>query len=54
MGCAQRTRRLTAGEVVVVNEATGAAGRLTVQIAKYMGARKVIATDRNREMLDHG
>jgi NADPH:quinone reductase-like Zn-dependent oxidoreductase len=42
---------LTAGEVVLVNGATGAAGRLAVQIAKYLGARKVIATGRNGEVL---
>jgi NADPH:quinone reductase-like Zn-dependent oxidoreductase len=44
--------RLAAGEVVLVNGATGAAGRLAVQIAKHMGARKVIATGRNREVLN--
>lgn len=39
------------GETVLVNGATGTAGRLAVQIAKYMGARKVIATGRNTEAL---
>lgn len=43
--------RLTAGESVLVNGATGTAGRLAVQIAKYMGARKVVATGRNTEIL---
>jgi NADPH:quinone reductase-like Zn-dependent oxidoreductase len=43
--------RLTTGETVLVNGATGAAGRLAVQIAKYMGARKVVATGRNTEAL---
>ncbi len=43
--------KLTAGETVLVNGATGAAGRLAVQIAKYMGARKVMATGRNAEAL---
>jgi NADPH:quinone reductase-like Zn-dependent oxidoreductase len=43
--------KLTAGETVLVNGATGAAGRLAVQIAKYMGARKVVATGRNAEAL---
>jgi len=43
--------RLTAGETVLVNGATGTAGRLAVQIAKYMGARKVVATGRNPEVL---
>jgi NADPH:quinone reductase-like Zn-dependent oxidoreductase len=39
--------RLTTGEIVLVNGATGTAGRLAVQIAKFMGARKVVATGRN-------
>jgi len=43
--------RLAAGETVLVNGATGTAGRLAVQIAKHMGARKVVATGRNEEAL---
>jgi len=43
--------RLAAGETVLVNGATGTAGRLAVQIAKYMGAKKIIATGRNIEVL---
>ena len=43
--------KLTAGETVLVNGATVTAGRLAVQIAKYMGARKVVATGRNAEAL---
>lgn len=43
--------RLKAGETVLVNGATGTAGRLAVQIAKHMGAGKVIATGRDREAL---
>jgi len=43
--------RLKAGECVLVNGATGAAGRLAVQIAKHLGAKKVIATGRNAEAL---
>jgi len=39
------------GETVLVNGATGTAGRLAVQIAKYMGAKKVVATGRNAEAL---
>jgi NADPH:quinone reductase-like Zn-dependent oxidoreductase len=43
--------KLAAGETVLVNGATGTAGRLAVQIAKYMGARKVVATGRNAEAM---
>ena len=39
--------KLQAGETVLVNGATGAAGRLAVQIARHLGAKKVIATGRN-------
>jgi NADPH:quinone reductase-like Zn-dependent oxidoreductase len=43
--------KLKAGETVLVNGATGTAGRLAVQIARHLGARKVIATARNPEAL---
>jgi len=43
--------RLKAGETVLVNGATGTAGRLAVQIARHLGARKVIATGRNAQSL---
>ena len=43
--------RLKAGETVLVNGATGTAGRLAVQIAKHLGAKKVIATGRNVDAL---
>ncbi len=42
---------LQPGETVLVNGATGSAGRLAVQIAKLLGAKKVIATGRNAEAL---
>jgi len=43
--------KLTAGETVLVNGATGTAGRLAVQIARHLGAAKVIATGRNADAL---
>jgi NADPH:quinone reductase-like Zn-dependent oxidoreductase len=43
--------RLAPGETVMVNGATGTSGRLAVQIAKYLGAKKVIATGRNAAAL---
>jgi NADPH:quinone reductase-like Zn-dependent oxidoreductase len=43
--------KLKAGETVLVNGATGTAGRLAVQIAKHLGAGKVIAVGRNAEAL---
>jgi NADPH:quinone reductase-like Zn-dependent oxidoreductase len=44
--------QLKAGETVLVNGATGTAGRVAVQLAKYFGARKVIATGRNESALE--
>ena len=43
--------RLVAGETVLVNGATGAAGTLAVRIAKFFGAKKVIAAGRDAEAL---
>ena len=43
--------KLKAGETVLINGATGSAGRLAVQIAKHFGAKRVIATGRNPEAL---
>jgi NADPH:quinone reductase-like Zn-dependent oxidoreductase len=43
--------KLRASETVLVNGGTGTAGRLAVQIAKYMGAGKVVVTGRNAAAL---
>ena len=45
--------RLIAGENVLINGATGAAGRLAVQIARHLGAKRVIATGRDVAALEH-
>lgn len=39
--------KFVAGETVLINGATGTSGRLAVQIAKHLGASRVIATGRN-------
>lgn len=44
--------QLKAGETVLINGATGIAGRLAVQIAKFMGAAKVVATGRDEAALE--
>ncbi len=43
--------KLAPGENVLINGATGSAGRLAVQAAKYLGAKKVVATGRDAESL---
>lgn len=43
--------RLQPSETVLVNGATGGAGRLAVQLAKHLGAGKVIGTGRNENEL---
>jgi NADPH:quinone reductase-like Zn-dependent oxidoreductase len=43
---------LVAGETVLVNGATGTAGRIAVQLARHLGAAKVIATGRNLQELE--
>lgn len=43
--------RLQTGETVLINGATGSAGRLAVQLAKHLGAGRVIGTGRNENEL---
>ncbi len=43
--------KLVRGETVLVNGATGASGRLAVQVARHLGAKKIIATGRNTAVL---
>lgn len=44
--------RFNAGESVLILGATGTAGRLAVQIAKRLGARRVVAAARNHDALE--
>jgi len=44
--------RLRVGETVLVNGATGSSGRLAIQIAKHLGAKRVIATGRRAQSFD--
>jgi NADPH:quinone reductase-like Zn-dependent oxidoreductase len=43
---------LRTGDTVLINGATGTSGRLAIQIAKHLGAKKVIATGRQTKMFD--
>ena len=43
--------KLQPGEAVMINGATGIAGKQAIQVAKYLGASKIIATGRNEEAL---
>ena len=43
---------LIAGETVLILGATGVAGQLAIQSARYLGAAKVIAAGRSREVLE--
>jgi NADPH:quinone reductase-like Zn-dependent oxidoreductase len=43
--------KMESGETVLINGATGIAGIVAVQIAKYLGARHIVATGRNPQVL---
>jgi len=43
--------KLQPGEAVMVNGATGIAGKQAIQVAKYLGASRIIATGRSQEAL---
>jgi NADPH:quinone reductase-like Zn-dependent oxidoreductase len=43
--------RFERGEAVLINGATGSAGRLAIQIARYLGASRIVVTGRNRDSL---
>jgi NADPH:quinone reductase-like Zn-dependent oxidoreductase len=43
--------RLQPGETVLINGATGVSGRIAVQVAKMLGAGKIIGTGRNAKSL---
>jgi NADPH:quinone reductase-like Zn-dependent oxidoreductase len=47
----QQRAGMKGGETVLINGATGASGRLAIQIAKHLGAGKVIGTGRNASTL---
>lgn len=44
--------KMQAGDVVLINGATGVTGKLAVQLAKYDGASKIIVTGRNKSVLE--
>ncbi|WP_207101115.1 quinone oxidoreductase family protein [Paracoccus shandongensis] len=46
-----RRARLKPGETVLINGATGTSGRLAVQIARLLGAGRIVATGRNADAL---
>jgi NADPH:quinone reductase-like Zn-dependent oxidoreductase len=43
--------KLQRGEAVLVNGATGIAGKQAIQVARYLGASRIIATGRNEKVL---
>ncbi len=44
--------QMVGGETVLINGASGISGRLAIQIAKHLGAKKIIATARRSELFE--
>jgi NADPH:quinone reductase-like Zn-dependent oxidoreductase len=44
--------RLQPGESVLINGATGVAGQQAIQVAKYLGAKRIVAAGREQAMLE--
>jgi NADPH:quinone reductase-like Zn-dependent oxidoreductase len=44
--------KLQAGETILINGATGTSGRQAIQVARYLGAAKIIATGRDEQALE--
>ena len=44
--------RLQAGESVLINGATGVSGQQAVQVARYLGAKRIVVTGRNAASLE--
>ena len=44
--------KMVSGESVLINGANGASGRLAIQIAKFLGSEKIVATARRPELFD--
>ncbi len=51
LGALRARAALQPGETVLINGATGITGQIAVQIAKHLGASRVIATGRNTDAL---
>jgi NADPH:quinone reductase-like Zn-dependent oxidoreductase len=51
MAALKERAKLVPGETVLINGGTGSAGRLSVQVAKYLGANRVIVTGRDEASL---
>jgi len=44
--------RLQPGETILINGATGVSGRIAIQIARLLGAGRIVGTGRNRQSLE--